>query len=96
MQKFFLSSDKPIEPYQQALVELLENDLSRYRVRGLAVVAFVEPEKPDGDDVLAFYHHMSIRDKQLAAATIEGDVHYEIALDAIAHHMGDETDEEEE
>lgn len=94
MQKFFLMSNKPIEPYQEALVDLLENELSRYRVQGLAVVVFVEPEEPDGEDVLAYYHHMSIRDKQLAAAVIEGDVHYAIAQDAIAHYMGDETEEE--
>lgn len=94
MQKFVLLSDRPIAPYQEALTELLE-EISGYRVRGMAVVLLVDPEEEDGDDVLAFYHRMSIRDKQLAAAVIEGDVHYAIAQDAIAAYMGD-TEEQEE
>ena len=49
MQKFVLLSDRPIEPYQEALTELLEQ-ISCYRVRGMAVVLLVDPEEEDGGD----------------------------------------------
>ena len=94
MGKMVLLSDREVEPWQADVVDLLER-LSGYRVRDLAVVVLVEPEEPEGEDVLAFYNRMSIRDKQLAASVIEGDVHYAIAQDAIRHYMGD-TDEEDE
>ena len=93
MQKFGIVSDKPLEEWQKDLVHVLE-ELSAYRVNGLALVALVEPEDPEGDDVLAFYNRMSVRDKQLAAAVIEGDVHYAIAQAAIARAMGEEDAEE--
>ena len=89
MSKLLLAADRPVREYESALVELLE-DLSKYKVTGMAVVVMVEPREPDDEDILAFYHRMSIRDKQLAAAVIEGDVHYAIAEDAIRHYMGDE------
>lgn len=89
MSKLILAADRPVREHESALVELME-DLSKYKVTGMAVVVMVEPDEPDGDDILAFYHRMSIRDKQLAAAVIEGDVHYAIAEDAIRHYMGDE------
>ena len=89
MSKLILTADRPVREHETALVELME-DLSKYKVTGMAVVVMVEPKEPDDEDILAFYHHMSIRDKQLAAAGIEGDVHYAIAEDAIRHYMGDE------
>ena len=58
------------------------------------MVVLVEPEEENGEDVLEFYNRMSIRDKQLAASVIEGDVHYAIAQDAIRHYLG-ETDEDD-
>lgn len=94
MQKFALLSSGPVTQWQEAIVGLLE-ETAHYKVTGAAVVLMVEPEEPDGDDVIAFYHRMSIRDKQLAASVIEGDVHYAIAEDAIRHYLGDEDDEEE-
>lgn len=89
MSKLILAADRPVRAHESALVELLE-ELSKYKVTGMAVVVMVEPEEPNDEDVLAFYHRMSIRDKQLAAAVIEGDVHYAIAEDAIRNYMGDE------
>ena len=94
MGKLVLLSDREVEPWQADVVDLLEQ-LSGYKVRGLAVVVLVEPEEENGEDILAFYNWMSIRDKQLAASVIEGDVHYAIAQDAIRHYMGD-TDEEDD
>ena len=89
MSKLLLAADRPVRAHEAALVKLME-ELSRYKVTGMAVVVMVEPKKEGDEDVLAYYHHMSIRDKQLAAAVIEGDVHYAIAEDAIRHYMGDE------
>lgn len=89
MSKLLLAADRPVREHENALVELME-ELSKYKVTGMAVVVMVEPKEQDDEDILAFYHHMSIRDKQLAAAVIDGDVHYAIAEDAIRHYMGDE------
>lgn len=89
MSKLILAADRPVRVHESALVKLMD-ELSKYKVTGMAVVVMVEPKEPDDEDILAFYHHMSIRDKQLAAAVIEGDVHYAIAEDAIRHYMGDE------
>lgn len=94
MQRFTLLSNGEQTQWHEAIVGLLE-ETAHYKVTGAAVVLMVEPEEPDGDDVIAFYHRMSIRDKQLAASVIEGDVHYAIAEDAIRHYLGDEDDEEE-
>ena len=94
MQKFTLLSNGAQTEWHRAIVGLLE-ETAQYKVTGAAVVLMVEPEEPDGDDVIAFYHRMSIRDKQLAASVIEGDVHYAIAEDAIRYYLGDEDDEEE-
>ena len=94
MGKLVLLSDREVEPWQADVVDLLEQ-LSGYKVRGLAVVVLVEPEEENGEDILAFYNRMSIRDKQLAASVIEGDVHYAIAQDAIRHYMGEDDEEDD-
>lgn len=93
MQKFAILSDQPLEEWQSDLARILE-ELSGYQVRGLALVALVEADSEDDDDVLAWYNRMSVRDKQLVAAVIEGDVHYAIARQAIEHYMEDREEEE--
>ena len=93
MQKFAILSDQPLEEWQSDLTRILE-ELSRYEVRGLALIALVEADSDEDDDVLAWYNRMSIRDKQLAASVIQEDAHYAIARQAIEHYMEDREEEE--
>lgn len=92
MAKLALLSDGEVAPWQADVVELLEK-LSDCDVRGMALVFMVEPREPGGDDILAFYSNMSLRDKQLAASVIEGDVHYAIAEDAIRCYLGEDEED---
>lgn len=70
---YMLVSDKPVEDWASFLAEGIQ-ELSRYKVRGVAMVALLEPG-PDGEnEVMTGYHNMNLRDKQEAASHIQADV----------------------
>lgn len=72
MAHFMLLSDRPQKNYEAFLLEGLE-ELRKHTVRGLAVVALLEPDE-EGEAVLTGYFNMSLQDKELAAANIQADV----------------------
>lgn len=72
MAHFMLLSDRPQKNYETFLLEGLE-ELRKYTVRGLAVVALLEPDEED-EAVLTGYFNMNLQDKELAAANIQADV----------------------
>lgn len=92
MQKFCLTSNKPLQEWQAGIVELLEA-LSDHKVRCVAVVALLDDE--DSDSMTA-YCDMSLRDKQMAAAIIHQDVTHQIMQNEIREALGEPDGEWEE
>lgn len=70
-----LLSDRELAEHETFLLDLL-NELHERKVEGVAVVAMLKEKDPDGGDIVSAYHHMSMRDRKLAADIIETDVTY--------------------
>lgn len=77
-----LVSDRPVEEWEQFLLELM-NGASDCSVRGLAVVAFLDKPTEDGGDAMTAYYNMSLRDRCYAADLIRTDVTRKIAQEAV-------------
>ena len=91
-----LLSDRQLAEHEGFLLDIA-NSLHDKKVNGLAVVALLDEDYPDTGDILTGYFHMSIRDRQLAAASIQTDSMYRmlrIMLDSRSDT--DQVDEDEE
>ena len=90
-----LVSDRPIEEWEQFLLELM-NGAGECSVRGLAVVAFLDKPTADGGDAMTAYYNLSLRDRCYAADLIRTDVTRKIAQEAVFDVMDPpDTDAEE-
>ena len=70
---YILLSDKPVEGYAEFLTEAI-NELSKYNVRGIAIVAMLDQPPEENVDAMTGYWNMSLRDKEAAIADIQSDV----------------------
>lgn len=66
-------SDKPVKGLTDWLIKTAD-ELQKYNVQGLAIVALVDPPRRDEADVLTGYYKMSLDDKSRAASHIQMDV----------------------
>lgn len=92
-----LLSDRELAEHEVFLLDMA-NDLHDKKVKGLAVVALLDKDYPDTGDILTGYFHMSVRDRQVAAATIQTDSMYRmlrIMLDQRSDTDPEDEDEEE-
>ncbi len=89
-----LISDRPVNDYEAFFVDLM-NDLDKYKIRGVAVVAVFEEPAANGEDAITGFHNMSLRDRQLAVSLLQAPVTYKIAQSA-ARDMPDLTEPDEE
>lgn len=92
-----LLSDRELAEHEVFLLDMA-NDLHDKKVKSLAVVALLDKDYPDTGDILTGYFHMSVRDRQVAAATIQTDSMYRmlrIMLDQRSDTDPEDEDEEE-
>lgn len=88
-----LLSDRQLAEHEDFLLDIA-NSLHDKKVNGLAVVALLDEDYPDTGDILTGYFHMSVRDRQVAAASIQTDSMYRMLRIMLDNRF--DTDQESE
>lgn len=92
---YILVSDKPAEGFAEFLLEAA-NELSKYKVRGLAVVALLDQTPEEDVSSMTGYWHMNLRDKEMAASDIQADVTADIIRANIRAFLQEEREREDD
>lgn len=91
---YILVSDRPAEGFAEFLLEAA-NELSKYKVKGLAVVALLDQPPEEDISSMTGYWHMSLRDKEMAAADIQADVTADIIRTNLKAFLQEEEERED-
>ncbi len=86
MSNIVVVSDAPPEEWQSFMAETM-NALGKKKIQGIAVVALLSEREEDGSAALTGYFNMSVEDKAMAAAHIQGDVVDGIARANMRHWL---------
>jgi len=93
MKDMFFVSGTPPAGYEEFIVEGINELRKVKKVKGVMLLAFVDDERvPEKDGIITGYYGMSLRDKQIAAASISEDIIDAVVKANFERYMEEYTD----